>query len=151
MKRLNKHLILAIIPFIFLSCKKDETVELKNRISLLETKYSELKDSISKSKKDKVYKSNIIIQTFKETHTVNEKAKVKFLFNYLESLPKYDVYKLMENNNRELIFEGLSTNEFEYEYTPTKEGWNTIKLMTVFKFGNEELEVPVLSSIKAEK
>ncbi|MAL58430.1 MAG: hypothetical protein CMC14_00125 [Flavobacteriaceae bacterium] len=135
---------------IFLSCKKDETAELKNQIKILENKYSLLKDSISKSKKDKVSKSNIIIQTFKEIHQVNELAKVKFLFNYPEDLPNYNVYKINEDETRELIFEGLSKNEFDFEHTPSKEGWNEIKLMTVFDFGDEKIEVPVYSSIKAE-
>jgi hypothetical protein len=151
MKKLNITLILLLIPFVFLSCKKDETKELKNRITILENNLSELKDSISKSKKEKISHSNIIVQTSKESFKINEKTKVKFVFNYLENIPEYDVYELMEDNSRKLILKSLSTNEFEYEYSPTKQGWNPIKLMTVFKFGNEKIEVPVLSSIKGKK
>ncbi|TXG36695.1 hypothetical protein [Seonamhaeicola maritimus] len=151
MTKLTRTLILIFIPLVFLSCKKDETKELKNRITILEKNLSELKDSISKSKKDKISHSNIIVQTSKENFKVNEKTKVKFVFNYLENIPEYDVYQILNDDSRKLIIENLSVNEFEYEYSPTKEGWNPIKLMTVFKFGNEKIEVPVFSSIKGEK
>lgn len=151
MKKITSILILIFIAFISFSCKNGEIKELKNQITFLENTLSELKDSISKSKKDKIFRSNIIIQAHKESFKINEKTKVKFVFNYIENIPKYDVYEILNENNRKLILENLTVNEFEYEYSPTKEGWNPIKLMAVFKFENEKIEIPVLSSIKGTK
>ncbi len=121
----------------------------------LENLNKKLIDSITKSDFEKVLNSNINGFTAVTEPRVNEECELKFIFNYPEKLPTYNVFSTTENGQIDkLIFSNLKDNEFKYKFVPKKAGEHKIKLVAVFKLNNaenEEIQVPTNLSVEIKK
>ena len=147
--------IILILVISFVSCNEKKITELNNRISELEILNKKLTDSISKTDFEKVLNSNIIGFTAVSEPRVNEECEVKFIFNYSEKLPEYNVYSTTENGEPdELIYSNLNDNEFKHKFIPKKAGKHNIKLVAVFKLNNaenEEIHIPTNLFVEIKK
>ena len=147
--------IILILVISIVSCNEKKITELNNRISELEIQNKKLTDSISKMDFEKVLNSNIIGFTAVSEPRVNEECEVKFIFNYSEKLPTYNVYSTTENGEPdELIYSNLNDNEFKHKFIPKKTGEYNIKLVAVFKLNNaenEEIHIPTNLFVEIKK
>ena len=150
-----KFILIFTLLISFLSCNNEKIAELNNRISELEKQNFKLTDSIKKLKYQELFTLSLIGIPYKSTFRVGEKSRIKFFFNHHKKIMPYNVYTTTnEGKLDKLIFKNLTGNEFEYRFVPSKIGGEQIKLVAVFKIGNddkEEIHVPTNLFVKIKE
>ena len=147
---------LAIITsFIFISsCTKtvenhQEIENLQNRISILEEENKKLKDSISQSEKDILFRYLIGIP---ETHKqkVGKKNKIFMLLHEFDrKLPKYEIFRVIDGKKIK-VGENDKT-KFEYEFTPTSTEDNSPEFLVKLPHKGRFIEIPGKLILDVEK
>ncbi len=142
MKRMIKVLLILVL---ITSCESKKVNELNNRIFELEKLNKKLNDSLKRNSYKRLISSQLFGISEKNSLELNKLNRFKFMFSSLQTMPKYNVYKITKDGDKEkrtLIYEDYTKSHFEYNFTPKNKSENSFELKALFFLDTVAIEIP---------
>ncbi len=148
---MKKHIALVSFFILLISCNKEETFVLNEKIKSLEIENQKLKDSISNMAENELFSMQLVGLPNYYIFKKNEENEVTFFFHKVGKIGTYQVFRIDEDGKREVLVPEANETKFTYKFTPTSVGEQELKLYAEFQLENQRLEFPAYFNFKVEE
>jgi len=147
-------LLIALLSILsFNSCKNDQSkeLELHDRIAELEEINTKLSDSLTDMMQDRIYNTQLIATPEQNEIVPGVPNKLNVLMHTFSPYPSYDVYRIKQNGEKEILHENLTDPNFDLEFIPKADAKTTVNYLVVVDLNGKEIEIPTKITYNAEK
>lgn len=149
---MKKHIALFSFLMLLISCSKEETLVLNEKVKSLEIENQKLKDSISNKIEDDLLSMQLIGLPTKYIFKKNEDVEIDFIFHRIGEIGNYQVVSAIDESKREIIISDAKETKFVYKFTPTSVGEQDIILNAEFQLQDgRKIIFPGYITVKVEE
>lgn len=130
---------------------QSKELELNERITELEKMNKTLSDSLNKILESRIYNTQLIAIPEKKEIILGVPNKLNVLMHTSSPYPNYQVYRIKENDVKELLKENLSEPSFDIEFTPKTNERTSLNYSVVIDLNGNKIEIPSQISYDPEK
>ena len=147
-------LLIALLCILsYNSCKNDQSkeLELNDRIAELEEINKKLSDSLTEMMQDRIYNTMLIARPEHNEIVPGVRNKLNVLMHTFRPYPSYNVYRIKQNGDKEILHENLTDPNFDLEFIPKADAKTTVNYLVVVNLNGKEIEIPSKITYHAEK
>ncbi len=131
--------------------EQSKELELNERITEIEKMNRTLSDSLNKMLENRIYNTQLIAIPEQKEVTLGVPNKLNVLMHTIRPYPNYKVYRIKENDEKEILKENLTEPSFDIEFIPKANEKTIVNYSVVVDLNGKKIEIPSQISYDPKK